>query len=121
MERFNNIFNNGSFYVDNLNMLILKTKNKKRTIGRLEKIDTENFRLIKHEKPEGIFRKNNSWSIPYNVIKNLGESGIIVIYCSGKKYKINSKRALEVGDFLYFKNSGVEKKIYIPLKYWNIS
>ena len=76
----------------------------------------------KHERDADIFRANNSWSIPYEVFRILPERCIIKFITDRRTYTITKKyieRYKESHDvFLYFKKTGYEKKIYIPLEEW---
>lgn len=89
-----------------------------RRIGYVEKISKGNYLFFKHEKESGIFRKTNSWSIPYCILRCVGKDGVVHYKTEKRTYKINYKDAMEHGKFLYFKQSNTERKIYVPLKHW---
>ena len=92
--------------------LFLKGLNP-RNIGYLK---TENgvTNYYKPEKEKDIFLKTNAWSICYELFKYF--DGTIIITTSKRTYTITKHDALKYGEFLWFKEQGLEKKIYIPLK-----
>lgn len=93
-------------------ILKLATERRERNIG---KIVWKNGELIysKPEKEEDIYRKLNAWSVPYSILKKVDR---ITFYTDKWFYRIRVKE-IEL-TFLHFKKSGIEKKIYIPLDYW---
>jgi hypothetical protein len=97
------IDNNGSV------LLKLKNENRSRKLGILK-----NDIYIKYDDEKHIFRKLNAWSIPYELFKLCT---IIIV----KTKKFNYKIELKGLDYttLHFKNSGVERKIYIPITLFN--
>lgn len=79
----------------------------------------ENLKVYsKKESEDGIFRKNNSWSIPYTILTHFDKYDIVSYFTPSTIYIISVADAKKHGKFMYFKQSGYEKKIYIPLKYW---
>lgn len=100
--------------------LFLSSENRKRDIGVIKFI---NGIMIyeKKEKEAQIFRKNNSWSIPYIIVELLLENSKIIFHTEKCTYSITKEDVLKNGSFLFFKRSGFEKKIYIPIKFWNIN
>lgn len=90
-----------------------------RNIGRVEQVG-ESYHYVKSEKANGIFRKNNSWSVPWFILSKLGDMGVVKFIYDNKIYSISANDAKKHGDFLWFKTSGIEKKIYIPLNFWKI-
>jgi len=96
--------------------LVLRKDGKKRNLGRIfhNKKDGK-LQYVKHESNKDIFRANESWSIPYYIVMNVDYLQIIT---EDKDYRITAEHALDVGSFLWFKDSGFEKKFYIPLSDW---
>ena len=102
-------YENGNLY------LSLKKDNIKRNIGSVKFHKDGNILYVKQEKEDGRFKKNDSWSINYYVLSKVD----YVMYVTTKAvYKITKSDALKLGDFLWFKKTGYERKIYIPVKHW---
>jgi len=102
--------NNTITILDNGNVLLeLISENRIRKIG----IFKDNV-YTKFDTEAHIFRKLNAWSIPYElyVISNK-----IIINTDKYTYTINTKDINP--DILHFRNSGIEKKVYIPVNLWN--
>jgi hypothetical protein len=101
--------------------LKLVSNGKKRYIG---KITDENGTLhyIKQVKKEHRFHKTNSWGLCHRLISKLIADDMIHIYESDtrRRYTITVADAKKYGSFLYFKTSGFERQIFIPLRYWKI-
>lgn len=103
------IYDNGTLY------LFLKKDNIRRNIGVVKFHEDGNILYVKQEKEEGRFKKNDSWSINYYVLTKVD----YVMYVTTKAfYKITKPDALKLGSFLWFKYSGYERKIYVPVKHW---
>jgi hypothetical protein len=102
--------------VDNGGSIILKLRNgKKNNIGKLSKVNNRTC-YFKEEKESDTFRKNNSWSVNYELLKYI--DGTINYRTEKGIYRIEKDRALEIGSFLWFQKSNVERKFYIPKDYW---
>lgn len=67
----------------------------------------------KFDTEKNIFRKLNAWSIP-QVIYDLVD--VVVIKTTNKNYTYIKKNIKN--PILHFKSSGIERKVYIPLKYF---
>lgn len=81
------------------------------------KEDNGGINYIKHEQEKNIMRKNNSWSIHFEILKHVDH---VVFKTTSKTYRIDRDTALDEGQFLHFKESGYERKIYVPLPMWNV-
>ena len=95
--------------------IVLRLKKNKRdlNIGVLHKTKDGIISYYKNEKDSDVFRKNNSWSINYEVLKLA--TGTVNYRTKTKIYRITAEKALEVGDFLWFKTSGIAREIYVTL------
>ena len=95
-------------------VLSLNSENRVRKLGFLSKNEQGVLSYYKHEKEKDVFRKTNAWSINWNVIQYLpADDSMISIKSETGIYRITKKKAIEVGEFMFFKSSGIEKKIYI--------
>lgn len=100
----------------NLNLYLnLKNEVRTRQIGRIYTLPDGKLYYEKREDEKHIFRKNNSWSIHYEILKRVDYVKYMTRKC---KYWIKSVDAMNKGEFLHFKASGIEKKIYVPLEHW---
>ena len=96
-------------------VLLLKCESRVRKLGVIAKdTKTKILSYYKNEKEKDTFRKNNSWSINWNLLNWLNEGASINIKSETCIYRITKKQALVCGSFLWFKTSGVERKFYIP-------
>jgi hypothetical protein len=92
-----------------------------RNIGVLSLHETDyGFRrvYVKDEKEEDIFQKTNAWSIYHEILQRVDT---VLYQTKSKIYYVSKKQALKHGKYLFFKQTGIEKKIYLPLEYWEIS
>ena len=89
-------------------------------IGRIIE-DGANKVYFKPEKIKDIFRKTDAWSLNYALLRALNDDDVVNIKVREERliYWLTVKECLELGDFLYFKTSGVERKIYIPRSAWH--
>ena len=105
-------------------ILFRKENNRTLKLGRIVEINGE-LKWIKREKEREIFRKTNSWSIPYELFNYLPEDIVIEFTTEKYKYSISKRKILEYSKnhdiFLWFQKSGIEKKIYIPLREWTLT
>lgn len=103
------VFNDGQLY------LKLKGETNARFLGYITE-DNGSIKYTKFERESNIMRKNNSWSIAFEILKQVDR----IEYKTDKRtYRIDQQTAMDQGSFLHFKNSGYERKIYIPLEHWN--
>ena len=100
-------------------VLNLKSENRSRNIGVLAKDGKGGISYYKEDKESEIFRKTDSWSLNYNVIKFLEENATINIKTEKFIYRISKSDVIEKGEFLYFKTSGIEKKIYVKRDFFS--
>lgn len=87
-----------------------------RKIGILHKKPDGTINYYKEEKEKDTFRKNNSWSICWEIFKMV--TGKINYRSEKGVYRIDITKAKEVGSFLWFLKTGIEKKFYIPKEHW---
>lgn len=91
------------------------TLNHSRDIGKI----VSSVGLLIYSKPEktkDIFHRWNAWSIPEEILKRVDK---VVFYTSDAIYRITTAQAKARGKYLDFKESGIELKIYVPLKHWD--
>lgn len=102
--------------IDSGGSIILSLNNgRKNKIGKLAKVN-DRICYYKEEKESDTFRKNNSWSINYELLKHIDGT---VNYRSEKGiYRIEKEKAIQSGSFLWFQKSNIERKIYVPKEFW---
>ena len=108
---------NSLFIVNNFVNLKLKKNNYSIRIGQLIKHKDGKYSFFKDEEERHRYKKANAWSIPHALLTKL--DGSLNIRTEKGIYRILAKEAISHGDFLHFKTTGIEKKIYIPVEYWN--
>jgi len=92
---------------------------KKRTIGKLVKYSDKVYFVIKRDKSKHLLRKANSWGLNDSVVQALSDDcHIILNEKGGSTYYIPVKSVKENGSYLWFKNQGFERQIFVELKYW---
>ena len=103
------------------NLYLTERGERKKFLGRITKRG-EVVRWDKKESLKDVFRKTNAWSLPYELFKILPEHTIISFFDGIHRYTITKEKIneyMKIHDvFLWFKTSGVERKIYIPLSEW---
>jgi len=100
--------------------LRLANELRDRNLGNIIKLGVGKYIYIKSEKERYRFKKLDAWSIPEVVVKPLTNISIIRINTEVGSYGITKEKALEVGKYFDFQKSGFEKKIYIPVKFWEV-
>ena len=98
------------------NTVKLKLSQRTLTLGVIHLKDGV-YSFYKHEKEQDKHHKTNSWSIPYGLLMKL--DGTLNIKTNKGIYRIDVDHAKKYGRFLHFKQSGFEKKIYIPIPFWS--
>lgn len=73
----------------------------------------------KEESEADIFHKNDSWSINYEVLKLV--EGTINYKTTSGIYRISIEDAHKLGSFLWFQSAGIERKWYVPRKFWEFT
>lgn len=105
---------------DRVVRLSLASENRQREIGFLHENPLGYLSYYKHDHESQVFRKADAWSVNWALLSYLPrDESTINIRTELFIYRITKKEALERGSFLYFKESGIEKKFYIPRRYFN--
>ena len=73
--------------------------------------------LYKEEKEKGRYMAFDAWSIPYALLERL--DGTLNFRTEKGIYRISVEDAKKHGNFLHFKVTGIERKIYIPISFWD--
>jgi uracil-DNA glycosylase len=107
--------NNSLIFSNNKVYLSQRGESKSRYLGAITVSDKGKLKYSKHEEEKNIMRKNNSWSINYEILKQVDH---IVYHTNERRYVIDQQSAINNGSFLHFKSSGYERKLYVPLEYW---
>jgi hypothetical protein len=99
---------------DNSIKLYLKKESKTKIIGFYDE-KTNIYR--KNVKIKNIFQKTNSIGFCYKLLTLLPKNCRIIINIieSKTEYHINLKNAMLKGSFLFFKEKGFEKQLFVPL------
>ena len=102
-------------------VLQLNSEKRTRRLGFLANNENGVLSYYKHEKEKDVFRKTNAWSINYNVLQYLPyPNSMINIKSEQGIYRVSKEKALQVGDFMFFKSSGIEKKIYVQKLFFDV-
>jgi hypothetical protein len=102
-------------------VLQLNSEKRTRRLGFLAKNENGVLSYYKHEKEKDVFRKTNAWSINYNVLQYLPyPNSMVNIKSEGAIYRISKQKALGIGEFMFFKSSGIEKKIYVQKIFFDV-
>ena len=102
-------------------VLQLNSEKRTRRLGFLAKNENAVLSYYKHEKEKDVFRKTNAWSLNYNVLQYLPyDNSMINIKSEEYIYRITKEKALQVGEFMFFKSSGIEKKIYVQKLFFDV-
>ncbi len=91
--------------------------NKNPKIGQLKIVDGK-MCYSKNVDEKNIMRINDSWGLCWDVISKLKDDDIVALYGKKRDYFLTVKIINEKKDFLHFKTKGLEKQIFIPIKYW---
>ena len=87
---------------------------KIREIGRVNL--KERFIEIKRDKAKHLFRKNNSYGFNEHLIKSGKTFDKIKLTDDGGTYIFPKSEILEKGKYLFFKEQGFEKQLFLPLE-----
>ena len=102
-------------------VLQLNSENRTRRLGFLANNESGVLSYYKHEKEKDVFRKTNAWSLNYNVLQYLpNNNSMINIKSEQGIYRVSKQKALEIGEFMFFKSSGIEKKIYVRKIFFDV-
>lgn len=102
-------------------VLQLNSENRTRRLGFLANNESGVLSYYKHEKEKDVFRKTNAWSINYNVLQYLPyPNSMINIKSEQGIYRISKEKVLKMGEFMFFKSSGIEKKIYVRKLFFDV-
>lgn len=115
--------NDGVIVIDENKRLILKlnSEERKRNIGCIALDRRKKLSYFKEEKEKDAYQKMDAWSLNWSVVSWLPEDdSTINIKSETAIYRITKAYAILCGKFLYHKQSGIEKKIYVPKRYWKI-
>ena len=107
-------FGNKLTVVDNTIYLMLKGDNKKRQIGRLN--TSAKILSLKRDRERHLHYKSNSYGFNYQIIKQGTKFNKVLIADNEFNYLIPKEELLEMGKFMYFKQQGFEKQIFVKLE-----
>ncbi len=89
-------------YVSDDGEVRLKINQTVKRIGNIKQKKDGSIAYVKYDKESQIFRKNNSWSLPYLLMKllNFNENNEVIVITDKREYKIKIKKVMEKGEFL---------------------
>ena len=100
--------------------LVKDPQNKNvRQIGWLRR-GLKSFYYEKREPEKDRLRILDAWGVHYHILINLPDDGGMLFITEKGKYVINKLKALKHGKYLHFKTTGLEKRIFIPVKHWEL-
>lgn len=94
--------------------LKLKTETKERLIGTLSKINRE--LIVTRIRAKHLMLKSNSYGFNYHVLSKAKQFDHVRLEDDHAAFLIPVSFILEKGKFLFFKQQGFEKQIFISLK-----
>lgn len=115
--------NDGVILIDENKRILLKlnSEDRSRNIGCIAPDKRNMTSYFKQEKEKDVYHKLDAWSLNWSVVSWLpDDQSTINIKSETAIYRITKAYAILCGKFLYHKQSGIEKKIYIPKRYWKI-
>lgn len=108
--------NKSTFILTENKEIILKSQGRTKFLGWIHK-KGDVISYYKDEKEKDTFLKLDAWSIPDVIFQLI--NGMINIRTSKGIYRISKSDASLVREYLHFKRSGIETKVYIPKKHFN--
>lgn len=107
----------GILSVDEKRIITLKlfTETYARNLGWFSK-NGETLNYYKNAKEIHTFRTLNAWGINYVILEALSPESMINIRTEQSIYRIQAKRALEVGQYYHFNKpgKGIELQFFVP-------
>jgi hypothetical protein len=123
MEHFIYKNDDGSIIIDPNRKLILtlNSDGKRRNIGVIAYDKRKKIGYFKEEKERDAYHKMDAWSLNWSVLSWLPDDDCSInIKSETAIYRITKSYAIACGQFLYHKQSGIEKKLYVPKRYWKV-
>jgi len=71
---------------------------------------------IEKKRKKHLFRKNNSYGFNYHILSTGKKFEYVLLTDEYGTYKVPVSVILAVGKFLYFKQEGFEKQIFMPIE-----
>ena len=99
--------------------VFIKQADEERTrmVGYLEPDQDGTFTYKKHEKESDIYRKTKAWSIHARIL----DFAQRIEYTTNRAvYTIDTVDAKTRSGRMLYKNASYTKKVYVPIKFWNI-
>ncbi len=106
--------NNGNilFFVNGIIYLRLKSEKRDRNLGH---IDYTNKAIHMKRTQEHVHYKSMSYGFNYSLLQEANVCKHIYLSCPHGKYKIPIKDIMSTGEFLFFKQQGFEKQIFMKI------
>lgn len=93
----------------------LKAERRRRRVGT---IDIKGRVLIVHRnKKKHLHRKSNSYGFNFEILSKAKSFDKIMLTDDNGTYLMDRMEMVKNGKFLFFKQQGFEKQIFIPIKY----
>ena len=103
----------------NIRLILSSEGGRVRKIGCIARNNAGFISYYKEDREAEVFRKNDSWSINWNIMSFLpNPESTINIKTEKAIYRITKAQAEISGSFLYFKTVGIERKFYIPRSFF---
>ncbi len=93
--------------------LFIRSDRKERTLGIIDKI--ERVVNMVRTRSKHLHSKSNSYGFNYLLINEAKTFDVVVLKDEITTYKIPKHIILKHGEFLFFKQRGFEKQIFVPL------
>ena len=89
------------------------SKGRERNIGQVDKL--ERILYISRTRSKHLLQKANSYGFSYRVISESGHFDVVRLTDEHGTYLIPKKTILEKGKFLWFKEQGFERQIFLDI------
>lgn len=99
--------------------LNLVSEGRSRKIGHVIVNRSGRATYAKKTKDEHVFRKTNSWGINDCMIQALQDDDMLVVETESTFYMMPIEKVKKCGDYLWFKATGFERQIFVPLDEFN--
>lgn len=112
MKRVND--DNGNIIINDNDNLYLKlaTETRKRRVGTI----SNNNLIVKRKRDKHLHIKANAYGFNHYLIANATRFQSVILSDEQGTYRITNEDILKLGRFLYFKQSGLERQLFVPLE-----
>lgn len=93
--------------------LFIRAENKERKLGLISKQSRTLF--INRDRTKHLHYKSNSYGFNYMLLNDAQAFDVVVLRDDVATYRVPREQLLKHGEFLYFKQQGFERQIFVTL------